>query len=66
MDRIDSLSLNLEKNNIEKIKELFPEAVEEGKINFDMLRTMLGDEVDDSREKYQFTWNGKAKSIKMA
>ena len=60
MDRIDSLSLNLEKNNIEKIKELFPEAVEEGKINFDMLRAMLGDEVDDSKEKYQFTWNGKA------
>lgn len=66
MDRIDSLSLNLEKNNIEKIKELFPEAVEEGKINFDMLRAMLGDDVDDSREKYQFTWNGKAKAIKLA
>lgn len=66
MDRIDGLSLNLEKNNIDKIKELFPEAVEEGKINFDMLRAMLGDEVDDSREKYQFTWNGKAKAIKMA
>ena len=66
MDRIDGLSLNLEKNNIDKIKELFPEAVEEGKINFDMLRAMLGDEIDDSREKYQFTWNGKAKSIKLA
>lgn len=66
MDRIESLSLNLEKNNIDKIKELFPEAVEEGKINFDMLRAMLGDDVDDSKEKYQFTWNGKAKAIKLA
>lgn len=66
MNRIDGLSLNLERNNIEKIKELFPEAVEEGKIDFDMLRAMLGDEVDDSKEKYQFTWNGKAKSIKLA
>lgn len=66
MDRIDSLSLNLEKNNIDKIKQLFPEAVEEGKINFEMLRAMLGDDVDDSKEKYQFTWNGKAKSIKLA
>lgn len=66
MDRIESLSLNLEKNNIDKIKELFPEAVEEGKINFDMLRAMLGDEVDDSKEKYQFTWNGKYQSIKNA
>ena len=66
MDRIESLSLNLEKNNIDKIKELFPEAVEEGKIHFDMLRAMLGDEVDDSKEKYQFTWNGKSKAIKLA
>ena len=66
MDKMDGLSLNLEKNNIDKIKELFPETVEEGKINFDMLRAMLGDEVDDSKEKYQFTWNGKAKSIKLA
>ena len=66
MDRIESLSLNLEKNNIDKIKELCPEAVEEGKINFDMLRAMLGDEVDDSKEKYQFTWNGKSKAIKLA
>lgn len=63
MDRIDGLSLNLEKNNIAKIKELFPEAVEEGKINFDMLRAMLGDEIDDSREKYQFTWNGKLNQL---
>ena len=51
MDKIDGLSLDLEKENINKIKELFPEVVEEGKINFDMLRTFLGDEVDDSREK---------------
>ena len=66
MDKMDGLSLDLEKESINKIKELFPEVVEEGKINFDMLRAFLGDEVDDSREKYQFTWNGKAKSIKLA
>ena len=32
MKRINGLSLNLERNNIDKIKELFPEAVEEGKL----------------------------------
>lgn len=66
ISKVDGISLDLEKQNIDKLKELFPEAVEEGKINFDILRAMLGDEVDDSREKYQFTWNGKAKAIKMA
>ena len=66
MDKLNGMSLDLEKQNIDKIKELFPEAVEEGKINFEMLKVMLGDEVDESKEKYQFTWNGKSKSIKLA
>ena len=66
MNKMSGLSLDLEKENIDKLKELFPAAVEEGEINFDMLRALLGDEVDDSKEKYQFTWNGKAKAIKLA
>ncbi|MGE9997359.1 site-specific DNA-methyltransferase [Catenibacterium mitsuokai] len=66
MEKLDGLSLDLEKQNINKLKELFPIAVEEGKINFDLLRAILGDEVDDSKEKYQFTWKGKSESIKLA
>lgn len=66
MKKLDGLSLDLEKQNIDKLKELFPIAVEEGKINFDLLRAILGDEVDDSKEKYQFTWKGKSESIKLA
>ena len=66
MEKIEDKSLNLIQNNIEKLKKLFPNIVTEGKINFDMLRTVLGDEVDDSKEKYQFTWKGKNKAIKLA
>lgn len=66
MDEFEKQSLNIEKLNIEKLKILFPQIVNEGKINFDMLKTILGDEIDDSKEKYQFTWNGKLKSIKLA
>ena len=66
MEKMDGMSMDLTATNIEKLKELFPNAVTEGKIDFDMLRTMLGDEVDASKEKYQFTWNGKAESIKLA
>lgn len=66
MEKLDGLSLDLEKQNIDKLKELFPIAVEEGKINFDLLRAILGDEVDESKEKYQFTWKGKSESIKLA
>lgn len=66
MEKINSESLDLTKLNIEKLKELFPNAVTEGKIDFDVLRTVLGDEVDDSKEKYQFTWKGKSAAIKLA
>lgn len=66
MNRLNSKSLDLTKLNIEKLKELFPNVVTEGKIDFDALRIILGDEVDDSREKYQFTWKGKSATIKLA
>ncbi|MFQ7469950.1 site-specific DNA-methyltransferase [Amedibacillus dolichus] len=66
MEKINDSSLDLTKLNIEKLKELFPNVVTEGKIDFDVLRTVLGDEVDDSKEKYQFTWKGKNAAIKLA
>ncbi|WP_296055007.1 site-specific DNA-methyltransferase [uncultured Holdemanella sp.] len=66
MQRVNKDGLNLEKENINIIKKTFPEAVENGKINFNMLRAILGDEIDESKEKYQFSWKGKAKSIKIA
>lgn len=66
MEKIDSSSLDIKKLSVEKIKELFPNVVTEGKIDFDVLRNVLGDEVDDSKEKYQFTWKGKSVSIKLA
>jgi len=66
MNKIESTSLDLEKLNVEKIKELFPNVVTEGKIDFDKLKIILGDQLDDRVEKYQFTWNGKSNTIKLA
>ncbi len=66
MDKLNGQSLNITSENIARIKELFPNVVTEGKIDFDALRAVLGDEIDSSKEKYQFTWNGKAESIKLA
>ena len=66
MLKIEETSLDITQDNIEKLKQLFPNVVTEGKIDFDVLRNLLGDEVDDSKEKYQFTWKGKAQSIKLA
>ena len=66
MDKLDGMSMNLISDNIIKLKGLFPAAVTEDKIDFDMLRSILGDEVDTNKEKYQFTWPGKSEAIKLA
>ena len=66
MNKIDGASLNLETINIDKIKELFPNVCTEGKIDFDKLRIVLGDEVENKIEKFQFTWSGKSSTIKLA
>ena len=66
MEKLDKGSQDINKQNIEIIKELFPNIVSDGKINFDILKEDLGEEVDEGREKYEFNWKGKALSIKNA
>jgi len=53
---------NLTAENVAKIAQIFPGVVTEGKVNFDLLRTMLGDEVYGD-EAYEFTWVGKRDAI---
>ena len=51
-------------DNINKLKEIFPDIVTEDKIDFEKLKQIFGDEIDYSYEKYSFTWPGKTQSIK--
>ena len=53
---------NLTAQNITKLAELFPGVVTEGKVNFDLLRSMLGEDVFGD-EAYEFTWVGKRAAI---
>ncbi len=64
--RMDGKSLDVVKENIAALKEIFPEIVEEGKIDFDKLKLSLGDEIDAGVEKYNFTWHGKNQSIRIS
>ncbi|MDC9591410.1 site-specific DNA-methyltransferase, partial [Xenorhabdus sp. XENO-10] len=52
--------------NVDQLKQLFPEAFSEGKIDFDVLKAVLGEAVDDSDERYSFTWQGKARARQIA
>jgi len=62
----EAKSLDITTQNIEQLKQLFPDLFSEGKIDFEALKAVLGEEVDDSEERYNFTWNGKSKARKIA
>jgi len=64
--KTDGASANILIENIERLKELFPEIVTEGKIDFDALRETLVDDIDDRPERYSFTWHGKSRARRIA
>jgi adenine-specific DNA-methyltransferase len=66
MNRLDGKSLDLVKTNIETLKQLFPEVVIEGKIDFEKLKLVLGEEIEKRNERYEFTWHGKTQAMKLA
>lgn len=79
MKKMDGKTMDIVAENIGKLKELFPEAfTEDGsdygttkdtkstKINFEVLKELLGEYVTDKDERYSFTWNGKSKARMIA
>ena len=62
--KLDGQSKDIVSDNISKLKEIFPEVITEDKIDFEKLQSILGKDIDDSREKYSFTWPGKTQAIK--
>lgn len=66
MNKLDGQSMDLVKENVEKLKELFPSIVKEDKIDFDELELLLGENINRNNEQYSFTWNGKTEATKLA
>lgn len=65
--KVPSGSMDITQENINVMKQLFPEALTDGgKIDFDKLKLLLGEEIHRGREKYEFTWPGKIDTIRGA
>lgn len=72
--KTDGASQDIVADNIDKLRELFPDAFTEGsdadgprwKVDFDALKACLGEYVEDERERYSFTWNGKDRARRIA
>ena len=62
----ETRSANVVAENLEHLKALFPEAFTEGKVDFDVLKQLLGGTVDEREEKYGLNWNGKRRARQLA
>ena len=71
MDRVKKMSgesLDIVRENLKRLKEIFPDVFIEGVVNFDILRQLLGDMkvLDEGEEKYGLNWHGKKQARQIA
>jgi adenine-specific DNA-methyltransferase len=52
--------------NIEQLKTIFPEAFTEEKVDFEVLKQLLGGVVEEREEKYGLNWHGKRRARQLA
>ncbi|ABK97872.1 site-specific DNA-methyltransferase [Pelobacter propionicus] len=66
MEKLNGQSADVVADNIDQLKALFPEALTEGKIDFDTLKQLLGGDIDEREEKYGLNWHGKRRARQLA
>jgi len=64
LPKVNLTSSNLSEEKLSNLYRILPEAFSENKIDFEKLRTVLGDEVSLGPEKFSFSWAGKSNAIK--
>ena len=62
----ETRSLDLVAENLERMRDLFPQAFTEDGIDFDTLRQLLGDAVNEGDERYGMSWSGKRRARRLA
>lgn len=66
MEKMNGETLDIVSDNIKKLREIFPEVFNEDKVDFEKLEEVLGEYKDNGVERYNFTWPGKSKAIRIA
>lgn len=63
---LDGKTPDIAEENIQKLRQIFPDVFTEDKIDFEKLQQVLGECVEDSNERYNFTWNGKGRALRLS
>ncbi len=61
---MDGKSLDIIKDKLEKLKELFPEAFTEDRVDWEKLKATLGEDINFSNERYVLNWAGKSDAFR--
>ena len=62
---MDGQSSNILSKKLAKLKELYPEAITENKIDWEKLKAAFGDDLNFSQERYHLNWAGKSEVFRV-
>jgi adenine-specific DNA-methyltransferase len=62
----ETRSADIVAGNVEQLKVLFPEAFTEDKVDFEVLKQLLGETIEEREEKYGLNWHGKRRARQLA
>ena len=62
----ESRSTDLVNENLDALKAIFPDAFTEGKVDFDVLKQLLGGTIEEKEGKYGLNWHGKRLARQLA
>jgi adenine-specific DNA-methyltransferase len=62
----ESKSADLVAQNLEYLKQIFPEVIKEGRVDFEALNDLLGNYADTAEERFCLNWAGKANARREA
>ena len=62
---MDGKSLNIKEDQLEKLKQLFPDIFSEGKIDMEKFKATFSDDINFVNERYVLNWAGKADAFKV-
>ena len=63
---INGMSMDIEENEREKLRKVFPQCFSDGKLDVDKLLNLCGEYQQEDYEKYKFEWKGKAECFQIA
>jgi len=64
-EKLDLRSMSITADQKKKFKQIFPEVFNEDKIDWEKLKTTLGEELDSGQERYHINWPGRRDCFRM-